>query len=166
MALVFQRTRDQAKQFESRTADDPASEPAPRTNPGKQAISIVLKHITRKKRKTLLTSLSQSIKHNQLYRSWLPRPKTSAIVWDPSRAGRGKGTSLNCICLTPKPLASSVYVHVPEAPSPSKRAILVMSLFLSQGSFPPQTGDISDFRFSLHDISDVPISLPFQSSRT
>ena len=44
MALVFQRTRDRAKQLASRTADDPASEPAPRTNPGKQAISIVLKH--------------------------------------------------------------------------------------------------------------------------
>jgi len=44
MALVFQRPRDQANQLASRTADDPASEPVPRTNPGKQAISIVLKH--------------------------------------------------------------------------------------------------------------------------
>ena len=37
--------------------------------------------------------------------------------------GRGKGTSLNSTCLTPKPLASSIYVHVPEAPSPRKQAI-------------------------------------------
>jgi hypothetical protein len=44
MALVFQRPRDRANQLASRTADDPAGEPAPRTNPGKQAISIVLKH--------------------------------------------------------------------------------------------------------------------------
>jgi len=39
-----QRPRDHANQLASRTSDDPASEPAPRTNPGKQAISIVLKH--------------------------------------------------------------------------------------------------------------------------
>ena len=43
--------------------------------------------------------------------------------------GEGKGTSLNSASLTPKPLASSVYVHVPEAPSPLKRSMLVMSLF-------------------------------------
>ena len=46
-----------------------------------------------------------------------------------SSLGRGKGTSLNSTCLTPKPLASSVYVHVPEALSLRKRAISVMSLF-------------------------------------
>src|SRR5271166_301689 len=40
-----------------------------------------------------------------------------------------KRTSLNSTSLTPKPLASSVYVHVPEAPSPHKRSIAVMSLF-------------------------------------
>src|SRR5271157_106878 len=42
-----------------------------------------------------------------------------------------KGTSLNSTSLTPKPkpLASSVYVHVPEAPSPHKRSIAVTSLF-------------------------------------
>ena len=45
--------------------------------------------------------------------------------------GRGKGTSMNSTCLTPKPLASNVYVHVPEAPSPRIRPISVMSLFLS-----------------------------------
>ena len=44
---------------------------------------------------------------------------------------REKGTSLNSTCLTPKPLASSVYVHVPEAPSSRNRAILVTSLFHS-----------------------------------
>ena len=42
---------------------------------------------------------------------------------------REKGTSLNSTCLTPKPLASSVYVHVPEAPSPHERSISVMSIF-------------------------------------
>ncbi len=31
---------------------------------------------------------------------------------------RGKGRSLNSASLTPRPLTSSVYVHVPEAPSP------------------------------------------------
>ena len=46
--------------------------------------------------------------------------------------GSGQGTSLNSTSLTPKPLASSVYVYVPKAPSP------------------PQTVDISD----------VPCSLP------
>ncbi len=34
-----------------------------------------------------------------------------------------KGTSLNSTSLTPKPLASSVYVHVPEPRSPHKRSI-------------------------------------------
>src|SRR5271157_3082925 len=42
---------------------------------------------------------------------------------------RGKGTSLNSTSLTPKPFASSVYVHIPEAPSSPKRSISVMSLF-------------------------------------
>src|SRR5271157_2586686 len=45
------------------------------------------------------------------------------------RAGREKGTSLNSTCLTPKPLAPSVYVHVLEVPSPQERSISVMSLF-------------------------------------
>jgi hypothetical protein len=44
MALVFERTRDQANQLASRTTDDPASESVPRTKPGKRVISIVLKH--------------------------------------------------------------------------------------------------------------------------
>jgi hypothetical protein len=44
---------------------------------------------------------------------------------------REKGSSLNSAFLTPKPLASSVYVHVPEAPSPLKRSISVMSFFSS-----------------------------------
>jgi len=47
------------------------------------------------------------------------------------KPGRGRETSLNSTCLTPKPLASSVYVHVPEAPSSRKLAISVMSLFPS-----------------------------------
>jgi len=44
---------------------------------------------------------------------------------------RGKGTLLNSTCLTPKPLAPSLYVHVREAPSPHERSITVMSLFPS-----------------------------------
>src|SRR5271167_3628466 len=36
--------------------------------------------------------------------------------------GREKGSSLNSASLTTKPLASSVYVHVPETPSPLKRS--------------------------------------------
>jgi len=43
--------------------------------------------------------------------------------------GRRKGSSLNSAFLTPKPLASSVYVHVPEAPSPHELSMSVMSLF-------------------------------------
>ena len=43
----------------------------------------------------------------------------------------GKGTSLNSTCLTPKPLAPSLYVHVPEAHFPHVRSISVMSLFPS-----------------------------------
>ncbi len=43
--------------------------------------------------------------------------------------GRGKGTSLNSAFLTPEPLASSIYVHVPEAHSPRQRATSVASLF-------------------------------------
>ncbi len=42
---------------------------------------------------------------------------------------RGQGTLLNSTSLTPKPLASSVYMHVPEAISPHKRSISVTSLF-------------------------------------
>ena len=42
-----------------------------------------------------------------------------------------KGTSLNSDSLAPKPLASSVYVHVPEAPSPHKRSISIASHFPS-----------------------------------
>ena len=48
-----------------------------------------------------------------------------------------KGSSLNSASLTLKPLASSVYVHVPEARCPHKRSISVMSLFPSrQAKFP------------------------------
>ena len=50
----------------------------------------------------------------------------SENLWD---VRREKGTSLNSDSLTPKPLASSVYVRVPEAPCPHKRSISVMSLF-------------------------------------
>jgi len=42
---------------------------------------------------------------------------------------REKGSSLNRASLTPKPLASSAYLHVLEAPTPLKRLISVMSLF-------------------------------------
>jgi hypothetical protein len=48
-----------------------------------------------------------------------------------SPRGMEKGTSLNSTCLPPKPLASSVYVRVPEAPSPHERSISMMSLFPS-----------------------------------
>ena len=46
---------------------------------------------------------------------------------------REKGTSLNSDSLAPKPLASSVYVRVPEARCPHKRSMSVTSLF----PFPP-----------------------------
>src|SRR5208337_767970 len=42
-----------------------------------------------------------------------------------------KGTSLNSASLAPKPLASSVYVHVPEARCPHKWSISVMCPFPS-----------------------------------
>ncbi len=45
---------------------------------------------------------------------------------------REKGTWLNSALLTPKPLASSVYVHVPEATSSLKQSISVTSLFPSR----------------------------------
>jgi hypothetical protein len=47
------------------------------------------------------------------------------------RAGREKGSSLNSAFLTSKPPASSVYVHVLEAPSPLKRSISVRCPFPS-----------------------------------
>jgi hypothetical protein len=46
-------------------------------------------------------------------------------------------TSLNSTCLTPKPLASSIYVHFPEAPSPRKRAMSATSLFPSSWMVSP-----------------------------
>src|SRR5208282_553692 len=81
---------------------------------------------------------------------WSPLVSQSGILSRFSRtfARRGKGTSLNSTCLTPKPLPSSVYVHVPEALSPRKRAISVMSLFPSI--------DISDVPFSLPHLVGVP----------
>jgi hypothetical protein len=45
--------------------------------------------------------------------------------------GRGNGSSLTSAFLTPKPPASSVYVHVLEAPPPLKRSMSVMSPFPS-----------------------------------
>ncbi len=59
----------------------------------------------------------------------------SATTTQPGQAAneREKGTLLNSTCLTPKPLAPSVYVHVPEAHSAHERSIersmSVMSLF-------------------------------------
>ena len=52
-------------------------------------------------------------------------------IWE-----RGKGTSLNSDSLAPKPLASSFYVRVPEAPSPHERSISVTFLFPSPSLFP------------------------------
>ena len=60
------------------------------------------------------------------------RPRRSPDRGSPvtrRRSGRGKGSLLNSASLTLKPLASSVYVHVLEAPSPLKRSILVTSPF-------------------------------------
>ena len=57
---------------------------------------------------------------------WIPETET---VNPPTVAGRGKGTSLNGASLAPKPVASSVYVRVPEAPRPHKRSISVTSHF-------------------------------------
>jgi len=48
-----------------------------------------------------------------------------------TRPMREKGSSLNAASLTTKPLASGVYVHVPETHSPIKRSISVASLFPS-----------------------------------
>ena len=45
--------------------------------------------------------------------------------------GGKQGSSLNLASLTPKPLASSVYVHVLEAPPPLKRSISVTFPFPS-----------------------------------
>jgi hypothetical protein len=45
-----------------------------------------------------------------------------------------KGSSLISASLTTKPLASSVYVRVPEASCPHKRSILVESHFPSQSA--------------------------------
>ena len=50
-------------------------------------------------------------------------------------AGKGQGPSLNSASFTTKPLASSVYVHVPETPSLLKRSILVTSLFPHEDLF-------------------------------
>jgi len=54
---------------------------------------------------------------------------------DVGRVAREKGTSLNSDSLGPKPLASSVYVRVPEASCPHKRSISVTSLFPSPVPF-------------------------------
>ena len=43
----------------------------------------------------------------------------------------GKTKEGNYCCQSPKPLAPSVYVHVPEAPSPHERSISATSLFPS-----------------------------------
>ena len=53
------------------------------------------------------------------------REKGSSLLW------REKGSSQNSAFLTPELRASSVYVHVLEAPSPHERLILVMSLIPS-----------------------------------
>src|SRR5271157_4375187 len=45
--------------------------------------------------------------------------------------GRGKGSPLNSDSLAPKPLASSLYLPISEAPCPHKRSISVTSLFPS-----------------------------------
>ena len=57
------------------------------------------------------------------------RPRCGKLLSVADTGGREKGSSLNSAFLTPKPLASSVYVHVPEAHSPHERLISVMSRF-------------------------------------
>ena len=59
------------------------------------------------------------------------------------KKGGEKGTSPNRASLAPKPVASSVYVRVPEAPCPHKRSISVMSLF------PSSKGQARNFRNSV-----------------
>src|SRR5271166_5340109 len=63
-------------------------------------------------------------------------------IWE-----RGKGTSLNSDSLAPKPLASSFYVRVPEAPSPHERSISVTSLLPSLGRLPNRAGGDEEFAF-------------------
>ena len=68
----------------------------------------------------------------------------------------GKGTSLNSDSLVPKSLASSVYVHVPEAPSPPKWSMSVTALFpsprLSSRSVSPRKspGEVRPLRSKAH----------------
>ncbi len=57
---------------------------------------------------------------------------------------REKGMSLNSDSLAPKPLASSVYVRVPEARFPHQRSISVTSLFPSLLLAPLVTGHVGD----------------------
>jgi len=70
------------------------------------------------------------------------RTRSSEVSWneptialklegDQDRGGSENGSSLKSTCSTPKPLASSVCLHVPAAPSPRKRAVSVMCLFPS-----------------------------------
>src|SRR5271157_3977885 len=66
---------------------------------------------------------------------------------------RGKGTSLNSTSLTPKPFASSVYVHIPEAPSSPKRSISVMSLF----PFPISVMSLFPFPISVMSLFPFPV---------
>ena len=65
-----------------------------------------------------------------------PRPGTARPVEGKRVITGGKGSSL-IASLTPKPLASSVYVHVLEAPSPLKRSISVTSRFPSSFEYVP-----------------------------
>jgi len=55
------------------------------------------------------------------------RPERELFEFFWGGKGEGKGASLNSAFLTPKPPASSLYMHVLEAPPPLKRSISVMS---------------------------------------
>jgi len=61
---------------------------------------------------------------------WIPETETvnppTVAEWGKGTE-RGKGTSLSSDSLAPKPVASSVYVRVPEAPCPHKRSISMTS---------------------------------------
>jgi|SRR5271157_458780 len=101
--------------------------------PAKLFVSVQFTTKTEPTPNDLLALVKTRYQHNDVVQP-LAAQLGMTLLFLPSyspRPGRRKGTSPNSTCLTPKPLASSVYVHVPEAPSPRKLAILVMSLFLS-----------------------------------
>src|SRR5271166_3553230 len=70
------------------------------------------------------------VTHNDARKS-ISVPDTFFSFTESLNEWREKGSSLNSTCVTPKPLAPSVYVHAPQAHSPHERSMSVMSLFSS-----------------------------------